>query len=113
MRQSCAEPVVGCSRGNGRTQTLLESLDVAALGAALPPLLIVGAIVAEAGTCAATGANAIALELALSANHASQSLGLGDVGVVGDGVAGFGILVGVHAVVGSRHFGCDASVGVV
>ena len=66
---------------------------------------------AETGTCAATGANAIALELALSANHASQSLGLGDVGVVGDGVAGFGILFGVHAV--GRHFGCGACVEVL
>lgn len=45
-----------------RTQPFLEGLDVAALRPALPSLLVVHAVVAEAGAGAAARADAIAFE---------------------------------------------------
>ena len=42
---------------------------------------------AEAGASAAAGSQAITFELALSANHAGESLGLGYGGIVGDVIA--------------------------
>lgn len=78
---------VGIRTGEGLTQSLLEGLDIAALGAALSPLLIVGAGVSQTRTSAAAGTDAVALELALPAYHACQSLWLGDARVVGGGLS--------------------------
>lgn len=91
------------------TQTLLEGLDITALGAALPPLLIIGTRVSQAGACATAGSHSIALELALPTNHTGQSLRFGDVRIVGDGFAGGGrgVIVTVGAV---RSFGASGAV---
>lgn len=104
------------------TQSLLEGLDITALGTALSPLLVVGAGMSQAGAGAAAGADAVALELALPAYHACQSLGLGDARVVGDGLSGRRRVVsvrigapgallagaGADAVVGRIHHGDGA-----
>lgn len=57
-----------------RTQALFQSLHVATLGAALPPLLIIGTRVTESGASATAGADAITLQLAFPTYHASQTL---------------------------------------
>lgn len=75
------------------TQSLLQRLDVAALGAALPPLLVIGTVVSKSRAGAAAGPNAIALELAFPADHAGEALGLGDAGVVWVRIARRGVVV--------------------
>lgn len=75
------------------TQSFLQRLDVAALGAALPPLLVIGTVVSEARAGAAAGPDTVALELAFPADHAGQALGLGDAGVVWVRIARRGVVV--------------------
>jgi hypothetical protein len=76
---------MGAGGRKGLTQSLLERLDISPLGSALAALLIVRARMPKTRTCAAAGTNAVALELALPANHAGQALGLWDARVVGNG----------------------------
>lgn len=75
------------------TQPFLQRLDVAALGAALPPLLVIGAVVSESRAGAAAGPDTIALELAFPADHAGEALGLGDAGIVWVRIARRGVVV--------------------
>jgi hypothetical protein len=83
-------------------QSLLEGLHVATLRAALSPLFIIGASMAEARTSTTAGSHAITLELALPTYHAGQSLWLGNAGIVGDIVLRCGVVsIGVVA---SRSF---------
>lgn len=75
------------------TESLLECFYVAALGSRLAPLLVVGAGMTKTRASAAARTNTVALELAFSANHACQTLRLGDARVIGDGVSGLGGVV--------------------
>lgn len=75
------------------TQSFLQRLDIAALGAALPPLLVIGAVVSESRAGAAAGPDTIALELAFPADHAGEALGLGNAGVVRVRIARRGVVV--------------------
>ena len=81
---ACQRTNLGSRSGTRLTQSLLEGLHIATLGAALPALFIVGASMAKTRASTTTGSHTIALELALSTYHASQSLGLGHTRVVGD-----------------------------
>lgn len=59
---------------------------------------------AESGAGAATRSEAIALELALSANHACQALGLGHARVIGHCVILLAIVAAVGITRRARHF---------
>lgn len=83
----------GGREGGILTQSFLQRLDVAALGTALPPLLVIGTVVSESRAGAAAGPDTVALELAFPADHAGEALGLGDAGVVWVRVARRGAVV--------------------
>lgn len=63
--------------GSAHTQPFLQRLDVSSLRSALPPDLVVGAVVPEPCTRATAGLYSIALQLPLPAYHARQALRLG------------------------------------
>lgn len=69
--------------GSRRTQSLLQSLDISTLWAALPPDLVIGTVMAQPRTCATARPIAVASELPLPTYHTCQALGLRYVGVVG------------------------------
>lgn len=103
--------VLSLQESSRLTEALLESFDIAALGAAFPPLFIVGARVAETRACAATWSQSVALELPFSTYHAGQTLWLRDTRIVGCG-ATVGCRVnivwtlGAHGIVRGRCHDC-------